>query len=487
MELSDAVTMSAKRAAVKEAIATLSQKQTSETPTVAATETNSATPDPVDTPTETPTEANYEASADGVTIQKSTNQEIKIKEIASIKNGKMTLRLEDGSEVDAADVAYGTEAENLVYEAVAQLEGIIDSKAADGLAKHLLELVDRGEPISDTFVQGVTQAYKYGFAGYGKNSITDSNTYSSSLTERQRNVAYRRGLNYRNERDAVNRQATAANRSKDSGGKGTKAPDGKTYKNIRFEGRIKKWGEKQRADVAFLDFVAREFAGDVTVHVFESWKDSNGKRYYRDSEGEIHTAPNGKYIKENGDIYIDLNAGDNGEGLVMNTFAHELYHHIEKWSHEKAQQLAEFLVKELGLDSVEAMVEKQIEKAEAAGHGVKYFMMKGMSKTAADNIVRQRAFSDFVADSLETVFTQWNALEILQRLRKSDKELVNRIKNFVAKWVSKLRGFYKENPTISLEGHKTSQLKTFERIQELCMEALVDAGENFRKGTVPGG
>lgn len=180
------------------------------------------------------------------------------------------------------------------------------------------------------------------------------------------------------------------------------------------------------------------------------------------------------------DIYLDLNAGDSGEGLVLNTFAHELYHHIEKWSPRKARQLAQFLVKELGLESVEAMVEQQVKKAEAAGHGVKYFMKRGMSKTAAENTVQARAFSDFVADSLETVFTKGNALETLQRLKKTDRGLVERMKDFVNRWLSKLKEFYKGDHTITIDGQATAQLEKFEQIQKLFMDALVDAGENFQ-------
>ena len=256
------------------------------------------------------------------------------------------------------------------------------------------------------------------------------------------------------------------------------------YNNVEFKGEIKNWGVKQQADVAFMDFVARELAGGVTVFVYESYVGSNGKRYYRDHSGKAKAAPNGKYDPSTGDLYVDLAAGNNGEGLVLNTFAHELYHHIEKWSPAKARQLTEFLVKEMGVSSVEAMVEKQIEKAEDNGHGVKYFMDKGMSKTAAENIVRKRAFSDFVADSLETVFTRKNAPDVLKRLHKEDKSLFNRIKDFIDRWVKKLREFYKGNKTISQEGHLASQLKTFEHIQEMFMEAMSDAGGNYRKRSV---
>ncbi|MBQ1182665.1 MAG: hypothetical protein IIX53_03275, partial [Phascolarctobacterium sp.] len=96
-----------------------------------------------------------------------------------------------------------------------------------------------------------------------------------------------------------------------------------------------------------------------------------------------HLAPNGKYV--NDEIWVDLNSGDNGEGMVLNTFAHEMYHHIEKWNKPKARELAEFVVKELGLESVDKAVAAQIEKARAAGYGEDYF--KGMSPEQARNEV----------------------------------------------------------------------------------------------------
>lgn len=257
------------------------------------------------------------------------------------------------------------------------------------------------------------------------------------------------------------------------------APDGTEYKKVRFEGEIKKWSEKQKAEVEFIDFIAANFSGN-TVHVYESYKNAKGQYVYKDSNGKIHAAPNGVYIDSTGDIYLDLNAGNHGEGLVMNTFAHELYHHIERESPQKARKLAEFLVQERGYENVEIAVQRQIDKAKRAGHGVEYLMKEnGISRTAAERLLYDRAFSDFVADSLETMFTKGNVVEALQKLKSQDAGLFNMIKSFIDKWVKRIRQFYRSHSTISIEGDMVSHLKKFEQIQQMFAEALVDAGENF--------
>ena len=420
-------------------------------------------------------DSHYEVSADGKTIDKDGNI-VTIQGIASLENGRMVLQTENGT-VDAKDVSYASQSEALVYEAVANLEGIIDTDTANKLSKHLMKL---GDVSSDVYAKAIVQAYTYGYYGYGRDAMTGENTLSATLSEKQRNVAYGLGEQYRNAKTDADqaKAATATVQKTAQTGKST-APDGTQYQKVRFEGKVKKWGKKQKAEVAYIDFIASNFSGN-TVHVFESYKAKNGKYYYEDSNGKIHAAPNGMYIDSTGDIYLDLNAGNHGEGLVMNTFAHELYHHIQRRSPEKARKLAEFLVQELGYESVEAAVQRQIDKAEKAGHGVAYFMEKGMSRSAAERMVYDRAFNDFVADSLETMFTEGDAIGKLQNLKSQDEGLFNMIKDFINKWVKKLREFYRSHSTISIEGDLVRQLEKFEQIQQMFVEALVDAGDNFR-------
>ena len=168
---------------------------------------------------------------------------------------------------------------------------------------------------------------------------------------------------------------------------------------------------------------------------------------------------------------------------MLNTFAHEMYHHVEKWNKKGAQKLAGFVVKELGLKDVESAVDAQIKKAEAAGYGVEYWKKhgnngKGMTEEQAINMVQQRAMSDFVADSLETMFSRGDAAETITRLKEEDRGLFDKIKEFIDEWVSTLKQWYSDK-TISKEGKMVAQLERFEELQKLFLEAVEGAGANY--------
>ena len=164
---------------------------------------------------------------------------------------------------------------------------------------------------------------------------------------------------------------------------------------------------------------------------------------------------------------------------VRDAFANEMYHHIEKWNKPKVRELAEFVVKELGLDSVDKAVDEQIKKARAAGYGEKYFQDKQrMTAEQAQNEVYMRAMSDFVADSLETMFTRGDPAKAIANLKKENKGLFDQIKAFIDEWISKVKKFYGDK-TISEEGAMVAQLEKFEQLQQMFMEAMAGAGENY--------
>lgn len=268
-----------------------------------------------------------------------------------------------------------------------------------------------------------------------------------------------------------------------------RGPDESRYEKVRFEGEITRWGKKQRAEVEFVEFVAKNFSGN-RVYVYESYMNADGKYVYTDSAGRVQKAHNGVYVEKNGDIYLDLNAGNHSEGLVLNTFAHELYHHVEKHAPDQAKALAEFIAKELGEENVEAAVNRQIEKARKAGYGEGFFEEQGMSAEEARQTVRYRAYSDFIADGLETMFTKGDVVHKLADLHRQDKGLSHTIRKFIRKWVSKLREFYNAGNTLSIEGRLVAELETFDEIQQMFAEALKIAGENYRtaeKNTAGGG
>jgi len=98
-------------------------------------------------------------------------------------------------------------------------------------------------------------------------------------------------------------------------------------------------------------------------------------------------------------------------------------------------------------------------------------------------MVEQNAWEDFIADSLETMFTRGDAAKAIADLKSENRGLFDEIKRFVDKWVSKLKQFY-NGKTISMEGAAVAQLENFQQIQKLFMEAMEDAGKNFAAAEV---
>ena len=421
------------------------------------------------------TESNYQVSEDGKThLVSDPGKAVDIVGFDSFENGKPMLRTSTGESVAADDVSYASEADALVYETVASLPDI-STDIANKMIPHLKKL---GGFNASNYSAAVAQAYQFGLEGYSLNEA--SAAMSDSLGVALRNSAWGYGRNQRKAIADADQAKASMHNTAENRAKLKNAPESKgKYKKVTFEGDVR-LNTKRKTEIEFIDYIASKFSGN-RVHVYESYRDENGKYVYKDSNGKVHKAPNGKYV--NNEIWLDLNAGDMGEGLILNTFSHEMYHHIKKWSPKKAQLLAEFLVQELGMESVDIMVANQIAKAEAAGHGVAWFMADGkMTQAQAEKVVRDRAMEDFVADSLETMFTRGDIAAELARLKQTDTGLFNEIRNFINKWVKEIKAFY-NGRTITREGAIAAQLESFEKLQKMFAEALVEAGENYQTTT----
>ena len=411
-----------------------------------------------DTPVTTP-----KVSSDGKAIQISTSEAIETMDFASVNKGKATIQLKSGDTAEYSDVSFATESEANQFYAAASLPGI-DTENANNLL-HTIQEADAGKDTDS--VVGIREAYGIGYFGMQESDLESGD--AAKLSPELRKAVF-----------DIGRQQRASDAMVKASAKPVTAKPSAGYKKVVFEGKTRQITKKQKAEIEFVDYIAENFSGN-TVHVFESYKDRDGKYYYRDNSGKVHRAPNGKYV--NGEIWLDLKAGDNQEGLMLNTFSHEMYHHIEKFDKAKAQELAEFVVKELGKKSVDDAVAEQIKKARKAGFGESYFERQGMTKEQARNEVYMRAMSDFVADSLETMFTRGDPAKAIANLKKENRTLFDEIKAFIDKWVSKVKEFYKDK-TISKEGELVAQLEKFEQLQQLFMEGVQSAGENYRAAEI---
>lgn len=401
-------------------------------------------------------------SADGNARLISENRPVDVVEFAEVNDGKATVKLKDGT-AEYQDISFGTEKQGNQYFAVESLP-LLDTAHANKLL-HTIQEADAGNDTTE--VMAIREAYRLGYMGATTQELRGSG--ANVLPTNLQDQIYSIGQQQRTANDAVKAAASTAR---------TKATAG--YKKVVIEGKLSRVtleaAKKRKAEIEYVDRIADTFAG-TAVHVYESYE-KNGKRYYKDNSGKEQLAPNGKYV--NDEIWLDLKSGDNGDGLMLNTFAHEMYHHIEKWNKPKARELAEFVVKELGLKTVDKAVVKQIQKARAAGYGEKYFQDKQhMTAEQAQNEVYMRAMSDFVADSLETMFTQGDPAKAIANLKKENQGLFDQIKAFIDEWISKVKKFYSDK-TISQEGAVVAQLKNFEELQRLFMEAMKGAGENYR-------
>ena len=243
----------------------------------------------------------------------------------------------------------------------------------------------------------------------------------------------------------------------------SKSPDGKKKKGaVIYDGDRSKLSDMQRKSLDILDKVAEALG--VTFHIFES-KRENGKFVYKTPSGK-KTSANGWYDKKTGEIWIDINAGNNGEGLIIFTAAHELTHFIREWSAKKFKVFAEFLLEQYrdhGI-SVDELVQRQIDKAKRNGRDIDW----------------DEAYEEVIADSCETFLRDSNAVEKIAELNQKDAGLVQKIKQFLKNMLKGLRELMSGINPETDEGKIVSDMESsLQKLYDLWTDALIDAGEAY--------
>lgn len=224
--------------------------------------------------------------------------------------------------------------------------------------------------------------------------------------------------------------------------------------SVHFDRTGKVLTARQETSLKALGFIADTLG--VDIHVFESQTGENGRRI-----GE-----NGRYDPKTGDIYVDLFAGNDGEGLMLFTASHELTHFIRQWSPVKFKAFADFLMEQYGEAGVSAdeLVFRQQEKAKKNGRTLTY----------------DEAFEEMAADSCESFLADRDVLEKLRTLKAKDKSLFERVKDFVSRLYAKIKAAYSGTKPDSAEGRIVAGMNgSLERLHELFAEAAADAGKAY--------
>jgi hypothetical protein len=378
----------------------------------------------------------------------------KVQSISTIKDGQVTVKLEDGSEVNVKEADLDPN-DGVRIETIAQIAGISSEDA-----NYILGILKDSPSINARFdALGAKEVYNYGLFGISDKHLAHHGVFANSLTKVQRQAIYEVGQRARAQKAEAEQAVVAKNATADKnaavGYKNT--PTGK----VHFEGDRSKLTDRQSASLTAMEKVA-DILG-VQIHVFESEVNERGKR----------VGANGWYDPKDHSIHIDLHAGANGEGTMLFTAAHELTHFIREWSPAKFKTLADFLMQEYGKKgvNVDALVREQMAKAKRNGRTISY----------------ATAYEEVVADSMETMLADGKVMEKLAKLKAQDKSLWEKIKSFISELAAKIRAVYDGLAPDSVEGRYVAEMvDSIERLQDLFTEALVDASENYQGSLNPG-
>ena len=396
-------------------------------------------------------ENQYEVSADGKTIDKNGN-DVVITGVESIEGGKLILKTENGT-IDASEVAFATKDEAFVYSAVANM----DVSAASAWA--IIKGFNQADGVSaQVYAIDIPFAYRYGKLNY------KAGLQNLSLTPGQSAMAFQMG------RDDAAVETT--NQASTESTISEKNAD----KKIIFEGftyNEKSAKEVQKASMAAIDMINK--MSNLEVHVYKSYK-KDGK-LYAVVDGKERLAPNG-YFTDGNKIYIDFNAGNQGEGLMLYTLSHEIGHYIAKWNAQDFKAISDFLFEHYGNNvPIDKLLEHQKNK-------LKKSYKEDGKPIPSESVLEKEAHEELVCDMLSRMLADKNAYDKLMELKQKDLGLFQKlgqvIKNILDK-LGKLIGVYDtQNPDFMYAASvENFGEEAFRQLQDLYVRAFVQADANF--------
>ena len=422
-------------------------KASAETPTKAPTEK------------ETATETSFKVSEDGKARLGDT--EVSIKEIASIKNGEVMLRLDDGSKdgstVKASEVSFSSNEEGLLY------ENVVDMGLNAVTANTFVKGFDGSMSVGD-YVQGFKNAYRYGELGISKKELS-SDEFASRLTDSVKNLAYNHGsinAKYKaTEQEKVNKSKPKVSAEKKSANRTKYEKKGEIHNTAIKKSEVyKSLSDVQKAGV---DGMIALYEGlGIDVYFFVSPTDAKGQRLGK----------NGYFVPEDGSVHIDLYAGLDGRGTILFTGGHELSHYIREKLPAQFKAFADIVFDKLeqkGVNVAELIAKKKADLKEMGR------ITPEMSEQEADDL----AYEETVADACESMLADGKAFaEIAKKVKAKNKSLWEAIKQFFTNLVAKIKKAYEGLNPDSVVGNRVKEmLETAEELRSMWVDMLVEASE----------
>lgn len=385
-----------------------------------------------------------------------------VSEAGILSEGKVLPKTEIGSEGT-------TEA---VSDADIIRDSIADMKVNKATADAIVNGFDAADGVSvEDYVLGVKEAYKYGSVGMKAEYIAKEG-FASNLTDAQMKLAYNLG---KTDAKYAAAKAQEAIDLKISKANALPTNKGKIVYHLDRELSVDDLKPIQRASIKYAEAVAAVVGNNVNV--FESVVDMNGNRVFSTDVGQFKAgekAPNGFYDTKTGQVYIDLNAGNSGSGTMLYTLGHEYTHFIRQNAPAKFKALADFLMEEFSDKGVPAktLIHNQIQKAKKAGRDIDF----------------DTAYEEVVADAMESMLTDTNVAEKIQKLKQTDKTLWQKLKDMISKLFKQIQNIYKDLNPESLEANYVREMKdSIEKLSDLFAEGLAAAGEAYQSiGSIAG-
>ena len=393
----------------------------------------------------------------------------------------MTLNA-GGKEVKASEIDYADGNQSYLFSAVSKIENINPGDATTILRGYK---ADSGLTVGE-YLNGVDEAYTYGYHGYSEADM-GAGLFTPKLSKEQAKGVYLMGRATRessdtNKSEAIKRMRTAVEaEAEKAAAEGKEAPKAKkmtiTYKDKSGKvASIDKAGitdAKQSGGVKVAKILHRLGLGTnfefFTSYLSETIKDKKGNpaRVYINENGVETAAPAGVYRMSDGTIRIDLEAY-NGRKLTLNALAHELTHFIQQWSDAKYKVLVDFLMKsyeKTDMTMHERVLREQTRLEEIRGEAVSY----------------NEAYDEVVANAMMKMFDDGKLVERLTELKATDEKLARKLWQGFKKILSKFLGVYQNESALFHDTDDLMQMKdTFEQLQNLFAEALVEASDNFQ-------
>ena len=237
------------------------------------------------------------------------------------------------------------------------------------------------------------------------------------------------------------------------------AQAGKKGTVVRGEGlNVQKLSDEQYAAYKAAEVLAEVLGTDIVIETKILTK--KGKE------------ANGYYDRGSNTLHVNINALRNGKNVALYTLGHEITHYIKEWSPRKFEALADFVLEQMGVDAETAIADKL---ASLKRLGV---VKDTMTVAEANAMARE----ELVAEGMELVLTDG---KVLEELAKTDKSLWEKIRDWIADVIDKIRKYYGELNQAS----KTAQVlketvESLEEIERLFTEGVREAGERTRTAGV---